>query len=147
MYSQLTGHSVPILFFYQGRKNRCRRGGARHGGHQEEIRKECAAPGHRLFPESHPAPEEQPDRRSSWITGNGPGSFSLSMDSKGMGYGELLTEAREEEEEERPLSEDRAQKLDNILGHLRKGDHLRLTFYESGRYRTLEGMLESIDRP
>lgn len=63
------------------------------------------------------------------------------------GYGELLTEAREEEEEERPLSEDRAQKLDNILGHLRKEDHLRLTFYESGRYRTLEGMLESIDRP
>lgn len=63
------------------------------------------------------------------------------------GYGELLTEAREEEEEEQPLSEDRAQKLDDILGHLRKGDHLRLTFYESGRYRTLEGMLESIDRP
>lgn len=63
------------------------------------------------------------------------------------GYGELLTEAREEEEEEQPLSEDRAQKLDDILGHLRKGDHLHLTFYESGRYRTLEGMLESIDRP
>lgn len=63
------------------------------------------------------------------------------------GYGELLAEAKEEEEEERPLSEDRAQKLDALLGRMKKGDFLRITFYGAGRYRTLEGPLEAIDIP
>lgn len=63
------------------------------------------------------------------------------------GYGELLAEAKETEEKERPLSEDRARKLDALLGCIKKGDLLRITFYEAGRYRALEGALESIDLP
>lgn len=63
------------------------------------------------------------------------------------GYDELLVKARKKEEEEQPLSEDRAKKLNDILNHIQKGDLLRITFYEAGCCRTLEGTLESIDRP
>ncbi|WP_299142813.1 hypothetical protein [uncultured Dialister sp.] len=61
------------------------------------------------------------------------------------GYGSLIREAGREKDKKRPLSEDRAAMLDSIVGRLKKGTALEITFYDRDSYRTLQGTLEMVD--
>lgn len=59
------------------------------------------------------------------------------------GLDEALERKREERlmEDRIILSEDGEKEVDAVLNEIKKGDTVRVTFYDSGRYRILEGKI------
>ncbi len=60
------------------------------------------------------------------------------------GYFELLAEAEQIVVEKRELTEDEGAKLNRKLPLIRKGDIVRITYYESHGYRLREGIVSKI---
>ena len=61
------------------------------------------------------------------------------------GLEDLIEEKREVLDQRRELMEDAALLLSDTLRSLRKGDAVRVTYYNTDRYQTLCGKVEHID--
>ena len=61
------------------------------------------------------------------------------------GYSDLVHATEAVPESRRPLSDDEARALDDLIANLDRGDVVRCRYYEGGGYREAEGAVSQID--
>lgn len=61
------------------------------------------------------------------------------------GYGEYLKEKERTAEPRRELSEDEAEELSRKMNRVKRGQMLRVKYYDKNGYVTIEGMCSGID--
>ena len=61
------------------------------------------------------------------------------------GFSDLIDKCNEQKGPRRELLEDAAEQISLVLSSVIKGDMVRITFYRTDRYLTVEGTVASID--
>ncbi|MCI9262090.1 hypothetical protein [uncultured Adlercreutzia sp.] len=61
------------------------------------------------------------------------------------GYYDLVRDQEVVPEEERPLTEEEARELNELIGQVQRGAVVRCTYYADGAYRTCTGAVSQVD--
>lgn len=61
------------------------------------------------------------------------------------GYYDLVRDQETVPEEERPLTEEEARELNELIGQVQRGAVVRCTYYADGAYRTCTGAVSQVD--